>query len=161
MARGKPRQARRPDVPHADHVARHCNSQRVIRHPVTREVQGVWPEAFELRVTRNEEYLSAHWMEYFSTDIDLQFRDVVKALRKKRDVVPNSAIARLNAGLIVGAGSLRGHSLRIRDRSSTSDPGYSGIYGVPCDNSDAELLALLATECCIQVRAVRDIEATY
>jgi hypothetical protein len=111
MARGKPKQARRPDVPPADHVARHCNPQRVIRHPVTRQVQGVWPEAFELRVTKNGEYLSVHWMEYFSTDIDPQFRKVVKALRKKRDVVPNFAIARLNVGLIVQAGSLRGHSL--------------------------------------------------
>ena len=146
MARRKPKQARRPDVPHADHVARHCNPQRVIRHPVTRQVQGVWPEAFELRVTKNEEYLSVHWMEYFSPDIAPQFLEVVKALRKKRDLVPNSAIARLNAGLIVGAGSLRGHSLRIRDRSSTSDPGYSGIYGMPRDNSDAELLSLLATD---------------
>jgi hypothetical protein len=159
MARGKSKQARRPDVPHADHVARHCNPQRVIRHPVTHQVQGVWPEAFELRVPKNEEYLSVHWMEYFSTDIHLQFREVVKALRKKRDVVPNSAIARLNVRVIVWAGSLRGYSLRIRDRSSTSDPGYSGIYGMSPDNSDAELLALLATECCVQVRAVRDIEA--
>lgn len=160
MARGKPRQARRPDVPHADHVARHCNPQRVIRHPVTRQVQGVWPETFELRVTKNEEYLSVHWLEYFSTNVDRQFREVVKSLRKKRDVVPNSALARLNVGLIVRAGSLRGHSLRIRDRSSTSDPAYSGIYGMPRDNSDAELLALFATECCIQVRAVSDVEAT-
>jgi hypothetical protein len=160
MARGKPRQARRPDVPHVDHVARHCNPQRIIRHPVTRQVQGVWPEAFELRVTKNEKYLSVHWMECFSTDVDLQFRDVVKALRKKRCVVPNSAIARLNAGLIARAGSLRGHLLRIRDRSSTSDPGYAGIFGMPRDNSDAELLALFATECCTQVRAVSDIEAT-
>ena len=159
MPRGKPKQVRRPDVPHADHVARHCNPQRVIRYPITGEVQGVFPEAFELRIKMNEEYLSAHWMEYFSPDIAAQFLEVVKALRKKRDVVPNSAIARLNAGLIVRAGSLRGHSLRIRDCSSTSDPGYSGIFGLPRDNSDAELLALLATECCIQVRVVRDIEA--
>src|SRR5271170_905797 len=100
MPRGKPRQARRPDVPNADHVARHCNSQRVIRHPTTHEVQGVWPEAFELRVTKNEPYLSVHWMEYFSADVDHQFQEVVKALREKRDVVPNSALARLNAGLI-------------------------------------------------------------
>jgi hypothetical protein len=134
--------------------------QRVIRYPITGEVQGVFPEAFELRVTKNEPYLSVHWMEYFSADIDHQFQKVVNALRKKRDVVPNSAIARLNAGLIVRAGSLRGYSLRIRDCSSTSDPGYSGIYGLPRDNLDAELLALLATECCIQVRVVRDIEAT-
>src|ERR1019366_5863881 len=138
MARRKPKQARRPDVPHADDVARHCNPQRVIRHPVTRQVQGVWPEAFELRVTKNEEYLSVHSMEYFSPDIAPQFLEVVKALRKKRDLVPNSAIARLNAGLIVGAGSLRGHSLLIRDRSSTSDPGYSGIYGMPRDNWGAQ-----------------------
>jgi hypothetical protein len=159
MARGKPKQTRRPDVPHAHHVARHCNPQRVIRDQVTGQVRGVWPEAFELRVKKNEEYLSVHWMEYFATDTGTQFRDVVKALRKKRDVAPNSAIARLNAGLVVRAGSSRGHSLRIRDRSSAIEPGYAGIYGMPRDNSDTELLAQFVTECCVQVRAVRDIEA--
>jgi hypothetical protein len=160
MARSKPKQRRRADVPHCDHVARHCNPQRVIRHPVTKAIEGVFPQAFELRVQKAEQYLSTHWVECFSAEVDAQFRGVVQALRAKRDVVPNSAIARLNAGSVIIAGQARGHPIRIRDRSSADDPGYSGIYGTPRDNSDAEFLALLASECCVQVRGVREIDET-
>ena len=83
--RRRPKQVRRPDVPHADHIARYCNPQRVIRNPVTRAVEGVFPQAFELRQKLNEQYLSTHWMEYFSTDIDAQFQGVVKAPAQKID----------------------------------------------------------------------------
>lgn len=156
----RPQQVRRPDVLATHHIARHCNPQRVIRNPITRAVEGVFPQAFELRQKIKEQYLSIHQMEYFSTEIDSQFRGVIGALRKKgRTVGANSAIARLNAGLVVGAGHIRGHSIRIRDRSSEVDPGYAGIYGLPHDNSDAELLALLAGECCVSVRGVDEIDA--
>ena len=156
----KTKQKRR-DVPSAHHLARHCNSQRVIRDPTTRDIKGVWPEAFELRVTLNEKYLSTHWMEYFSSnDIEKQFKEVVKALRVKRNVGANSAIARLQAASVVDAGKGRGHNIRIRDRSSNADPGYAGIDGMPLDNSDRELLAILANECCMQVRGVGEIDAS-
>jgi hypothetical protein len=80
VAKRKGHQPRR-DVPAADHLARHCNSQRVIRDPITREIKGIWPEAFELRLNLREEYLSAHLMEYFARDdIDRQFRDIVQLL---------------------------------------------------------------------------------
>jgi hypothetical protein len=158
VAKKNAKQKRR-DVPGADHLARHCNSQRVIRDLITREIKGVWPEAFELRVTLNETYLSTHWMEYFlRDDIDKQFKEVVKALRKKREVKANSAVARLKAGPVVDAGTARGHSIRIRDRSSQSNPGYAGIEGMPSDNADRELLAMLANECCVQVRGVHEID---
>jgi hypothetical protein len=160
VAKKKAKHERR-EVPEADHLARHCNSQRVIRDPTTREIKGVWPEAFELRTKLEEEYLSTHWMEYFSRDdIDTQFQYVVQALRAKRDVKANSAIARLKARLVVEAGKSRGHPIRIRDRSSATNPGYAGIYNMPRDNSDRELLAVLANECCIQIRGVDAIDAT-
>lgn len=159
VAKKRTSKQKRRDVPGADHLARHCNPQRVIRDPTTREIKGVWPEAFELRVSRNEEYLSAHWMEYFSREnIDKQFKEVVRALRVKRDVVANSAIARLKVECVVDAGTARGHRIRIRDRSSEADPGYAGIYGMPYDNSDREFLAIIANECCIQVRGVHEID---
>ncbi len=98
-------------------------------------------------------------MESFAAVVDAQFKRVVAALRKKHpNVRPLGAFARLNAGLVVQAGAERGLSIRIRDRSVPNDPGYSGIYGMPLDNSDLEFLALLANECCIEVRAVADID---
>jgi hypothetical protein len=147
-------------VPLADHLARHCNSQRVIRDPITREIKGVWPEAFELRPLLNERYLSTHWMEHFSRqDIDMQFRDVVKALRAKRTVNAQSAIARLNVGSVVQVGAARGRSIAVWDRSSKNNPGYAAVYGLPLDNSDRHLLALLANQCCVQVLEVSGIDA--
>lgn len=155
-----PKQRRRPDVPNTDHVARYCNSQRVIRDPKTQAITGVFPQAFELRQKIKETYLSTHWMEFFAAVVDAQFKKVIAALRKKHpNVRPLGAFAKLNAGLVVQAGVGRELSVRIRDRSSPSDPGYSGIYGVPPDNSDLEFLALLANECCIEVRGVADIDA--
>jgi hypothetical protein len=153
-----PKQRRREDVPHKDHVARYCNPQRVIRDPNTNAIIGVFPQAFELRPKIKESYLSTHWMESFAVDVDAQFQAVVAALRDKLKIVrPEAAVARLNAGCVVQGGAMRELSIRIRDHSSRNDPGYSGIYGMPRDNSDVEFLALLANECCIEVRGVAEV----
>ena len=155
-----PAQRRRPDVPNSDHVARYCNPQLVIRDPKTQAIIGLFPQAFELREKIKETYLSTHWMESFAEVVDAQFKRVVAALRKKHPSVrPLGAFARLNAGLIVQAGAARKLSIRIRDRSNPNDPGYSGIFGMPLDNSDLEFLALLANECCIEIRGVAAIDA--
>jgi hypothetical protein len=155
-----PAQRRRPDVPNSDHVARYCNPQRVIRDPITKAITGLFPQAFELRQEIKETYLSTHWMESFAAVVDTQFKKVVAALRKKHpNVRPLGAFARLNAGRVLQAGAARNLSIRIRDRSSSNDPGYSGIYGMPLDNSDLEFLALLAKECCLEVRGVAHIDA--
>ena len=69
------------------------------------------------------------------------------------------AFARLDAGLVVQAGAARKLSIRIRDRSMPNDPGYSGIFGMPLDNSDLDFLALLANECCIEICGVASIDA--
>jgi hypothetical protein len=157
-----PKQHRREDVPHKDHVARYCNPQRVIRDPNTHAITGVFPQAFALLPKIKESYLSTHWMESFAVDVDAQFQAVVAVLRDKLDIVrPEAAVARLNAGCVIQGGAMRGLSIRIRDRSSRNDPGYSGIYGVPRDNSDVEFLALLANECCIEVRSVAEVSGKY
>lgn len=148
---------RRKDVPPEDHVARYCNPQRVIRDPNTNVIIGVFPQAFKLRPKIKEKYLSSHWMESFSPDVDTQFQEVAAALGKKLTIEPKAAIARLNVGYVIQAGEKKNHSIRIRDQSKPNDPGYSGIYGMPLDNSDAIFLDLLATECCIEVRSVSDM----
>jgi hypothetical protein len=149
-------------IPKTDHIARYCNRQRVIRDPLTGEILGVYPQAFELRPKINETYLSTHWMEFPQASqqgVEAQFRSAVAALRSKHpDVRPEAAFARLNVGRVIEAGLGRGLSIRILSRSKPSDPGYSGIYGMPPDNSDSILLAQLANECCIEVRGVADLD---
>jgi hypothetical protein len=98
-------------------------------------------------------------MEHFSNHIDIQFREVVRALRAKRTVSPHSAIARLHVGSIIQAGAARGRSIAVWNRSSKDNPGYAGIYGLPLDNSDRQLLASLANQCCVQVCEVGGIDA--
>ncbi|HXT08513.1 MAG TPA: hypothetical protein VN715_16465 [Roseiarcus sp.] len=161
MAKARKNNPRR-DVPSQDHVARYCNPQRVKRDPKTRTIIGVFPQAFELRpqMTPPEEYLSTYWMEAFSRELSDQYRGALAALKRKRGLAPLGVFARLNVGAILTAGMQRSLPIRVRDRSSPSDPGYSGIYNMPLDNRDVEFLALLAEECCIDACIVREIEAT-
>lgn len=152
-----PKQAHRKDVPPEDHVARYCNPQRVMRDPDTNAIMGVFPQAFKLRTKINEKYLSSHWMESFSTDVDTQFQAVAAALGKKLTIEPKAAIARLNVGYVVQAGVKKNHSIHVRNQSKPNNPGYSGIHGMPLNNSDSIFLDLLATECCIEVRGVTEM----
>jgi hypothetical protein len=132
----------------------------VIRDPTTQAIKGVFPQPFTLRTEISENYLSTYWMEVLSSaGIPAQFKAVLAALRKKHaGVKSKGAFAKLNAGLVLDAGSKRGLQLRIRDRSSANDPGYSGIFGMPLNNSDIEFLALLAGECCVEVRDIAEID---
>jgi hypothetical protein len=146
-------------VPETDHIARYCNPQRVIRHPITDEVEGVYPQAFELRPKIKETYLSTDWMEcpkLSAGDVDDQFRAVIAAVRRRLKVKDSAALARLNVGRVLEAGLRRGLSIRVFCRSKRDDPGYTGVYGMPPDNSDTVFLAQLANECCVEVRAVAD-----
>jgi hypothetical protein len=153
----KPKKTRR-DVPRADHIARYCNPQRVIRDPVTDAINGVYPQAFELRP--QETYLSASWLESFggNESSDYQFKAALRAFRAKLSIKHSGALARINAGRIIDVGAERGHSLRVHDRSSKANPGYASIDNTPLDNSDLQLLATFADEC-IEIRCVSAIDA--
>jgi hypothetical protein len=166
------KQTRRDDVPNADHVARYCNHQRVIRDPLTDEIKGVYPQAFALREKIRdkgpETYLSASWLEFFGRDagLDHQFKAALTALsakhsgvKKQSGVKLRGAFARLNVGRILEVGTERGHKLRVRNRSTSSDPGYASIDNTPLNNSDMELLAAFARSC-IEVVEIAQIDAS-
>jgi hypothetical protein len=162
MRRAAPQQRAYTSVPKTDHVARYCNVQRVIRDPITNKITGVRPQAFELRQKDKETYLSTYWMEFpcenASTNVDAQFRAVVTALRRKHpNVRPEAAFARLNVDRVVQAALVRQLPIRILCLPKRNDPGYTGIYGMPRDNSDSIFLAQLANECCIEVRGVAEL----
>jgi hypothetical protein len=148
-------------VPDINHVARYCNRHRVIRDLITQKIIGVRPQAFELRPDIKEKDLSAYWMEcpeFKATGLESQFQAVVTALRNKHpNVRLEAAFARLNVGRIMQAGLRRQLSIKVLCKSKKNDPGYTGIFGMPLDNSDKIILAQLADECCVEVRGVSDI----
>lgn len=153
-----PKAPKKRPVPPENHVARYCNPQQVIRNPETDAIEGVFPQAFALRIEKNELYLSTHWMEFFSNEVGGEFQAVVTALcNKKFKVKPRGAVAKLNAGCVVQGGAMRGLSIDIRIRSNSFNPGYAGIYGMPPNNSDEVFLAQLADEFCIEVRGVTEV----
>jgi hypothetical protein len=152
------RQRRRPDIPADEHVARHCNHQRVIRDRVTKQITGIYPQAFELRPQLKETYLSVNHFECLRGTLAAQFKEILAILRTKRSCGKDSALARLNAGEIITCGQERGHSLRLRASGSRNDPSYVQLLGLPLDNSDQLLLGNLAKRACVEVRAVSEID---
>lgn len=156
--KNKRKQVRR-DVPGEHHVARYCNSQVVDRDPENNAIRGVFPQAFALKTKQGEPYLSLRQFEYFVGTVDAQFKSLLMVFRDKiNNVRPVSAIARLNCDTILAAGTSRGHSFRMRDRSSDENPGYAGLEGMPKDNSDLDLLGILANQLCLEVRGVQEID---
>jgi hypothetical protein len=154
------RQKRRPNLPPADHAARYCHHQRVIRDPVTSQILGVFPQAFELRPKIKETYLSLNHFECLGGTLNHQYKTILKVLRSKKLPCPASAaLARVNAGAIIACGNECGHSLRLRPRPRPTDPSYVGLEGLPLDNSDQALLAKLARRTCVEIRAIADIDA--
>ena len=148
----KQKQKKRADIPSNDHVGRYCNPQRIIRDPSSQQVLGVFPEAFALRAERNENYLSAHWMEKLAYGLTDQFGGVVDALNRKGIATkPRGGILRINAGTVVAVGLSLGHTLRVSPRPTETDPCYSGIFGLPPDNRDHNLLSQLAQKSCVAI----------
>ncbi len=141
------------DVPNADHVARFCHPQRgVIRDPITKQIKGLYPEAFALKVERNECYLSMNHFEHFSPNADVQFTEVLKVLRSKF-IKPKHAIARLNAKKVRDCGGDK-HDISVRKHGNKKDPSYVHCTGLPLDNSDRNLL----TELAISYEEIREIK---
>jgi hypothetical protein len=152
------RKSKRNDVPASDHVARYCHPQRVIRDVATGAVMGLFPDVFKLRTHQSETYLSLNHFEYFTGDVDHQFREILAVMRGKFKRPPEPVIARLNAGSIVACGTSRQRQLRVRRRGKNKDPSYASLEGLPQDNSDEILLAKLAGETCIEVRSGAEID---
>ncbi len=69
----------------------------------------------------------------------------------------SGALAVLNAGEIGVCGRARDRNLRVRRRHDPYDTSYASVEGLPLDNSDTELLELLATTATIELHIVKDI----
>lgn len=145
------------DVPDADHVARFGHPQRgVIRDPITKQIKGLYPEAFALRVEKNETYLSMNHYEHLSPNVDVQFTKVLRVLRSKF-TTPKHAIARLNAKKVRACGGDK-HDINVRKHGNKRDPSYVHCTGLPLDNSDRNLLTELASSY-EEIREINQIES--
>lgn len=129
------------DIPDGDRVARLCTTQRQISGE-NNEVIGIQPQFFELRPKRKETDLSCEWVEFYSGDEEEKIKYIKNAVKERTKYKGKKAkIVILDVTSIKNCGLSRGRKIRVQQKKITSS--YSGIYGLPKDNSDFELLGEL------------------
>jgi hypothetical protein len=140
-------------VDDAHHVARYCSFQKLIQ----RDPLEVNPLAFELREA--ETFLSVNHCEHHPEPLLTQLRGILHDLDAKGFITkPAGGLAVLNVKKIKESGERRDANLRVRRRHDEKDASYASIDGLPSkDNTDAELLDLLALEATLSVHRVSDI----
>lgn len=138
-----------------EHVARYCGFQKLVANGTKVEVS---PAAFELRTHSSERFLSVNHCEHHSGSLLQQLRGILNDLTAKAFRFASSgALAVVKAGSIRSCGEERNCSLRVRRRHHPDDTSYASIDGLPLDNSDKELLQLLAAAANAQVHLVKNI----
>jgi hypothetical protein len=133
------------DLESEHHFARQCASTKLIRK--NGAVVGPFPQAFALRdATADrpaETTLSGIWLENFPGSRMEQLaaaRDELTAAG--RTVRPKDALAVLNVGDVIAAGSQRSMKLRVLHEPMPTSPSYAVIRGMMRD--DTGILDLLA-----------------
>ena len=130
-------------LPDDDHFSRYCKPTNVDR-------QGL-PMAAAFRLRRDEEYLSANWLECLGApDLPAAVELIREAFRRKNYALrANGRFAVVNVGaaktaVYEGVGS----SLRIDHLPSGNDQSHAGIFGYTADDLAvaAELAVLVTTE---------------
>jgi hypothetical protein len=143
-------------IPDDHHVARYCGRQRQVRHPISDVLLGVSPDAFALRVGENA--ISTNYLEHRLGPQKSQLQGIVGDLAAKGyKTSSGGAFAVLQIAKACGCGTRRGKELHIHRQDHPQDPSYATIRGVPLDNSDQELLSLLATVGCSSFVAMTDL----
>ncbi len=127
------------------HVVRKCSRQKQARDEHD-NVIGVNPSFFRLRTEKNELYLSSCWLEYFEGNETEKIEEVTHYLKNKMGKWGNALLAKSNVGLIKECGTKRGHKITVKHKPKKDDLAYSGILGLPLDNSDIALLDALSNE---------------
>jgi hypothetical protein len=148
MSKRKSKQTPRPLLGDAEHVARYCHHQRVLRDQETGEVISIL-DAFKLRASINEKELSVEHFEKLGAGFNARIKNAAAIFRSKiihDPVTPDSMISVLNVGSIIEIGKATGKELRVRDKSRPDRPAYAHVIGLPPDNSDSNLLASLSDE---------------
>ena len=141
-----------------EHFLRLCSRQRQIRD-TNGVIQGVTWEAFSLRTERKETYLSGALFECCNDSKKTKLRAALHSWRMGSMHFKNEhAIAICPAGDIRAVGKKQSKHLLVRFEPSKHKPFYAVLRGLPLDNSDNRLLAMLASICVASCHLVKDIE---
>lgn len=140
-------------IPDEHHVVRHCPKNRTIREDGV--VVGVLPQLFELRLHRNEEYLSSCYYEHFDGTHEERLKQCVEAT--PRQISDRDCMVLMNVGRTRTIASGHGAKVRVvHQYDHPKNPAYSKIKGVPFDPSSA-ILTLLADEAVDKFYVVKDL----
>jgi len=145
------------NLPENDHVVRFV-PQKLLWEEDGRLV-GVFYTAVALRTEKNETYVSLCWLQHFSDDYEDGICHAAQAIGQQRkgikvayDGFTVGAVAKIKE-----AAASKKTRLRIVHFGHAVHTGYSGIKGLPLDNSNQDLLELLASTAFTDTRYARDI----
>lgn len=132
------------------HIGRRCSAQRLTRDE-NGEPNGVSPAFFELDINKNEKDLSCDWLEFFSENRPEQIAGVKDALSKRMGGGNGSRIVVCNVGALKEIGSRFRTGIQIKGKGRKNDPSYSGVFGLPMDNSNGDLIAALVDDAVLEL----------
>ena len=124
------------DIPEKHYVARYCRPHCIDQSG--RTTAG----AFELRKNKNEDHLSANWMERCTgrVEVDRQIECVRKAMQHIGfNLSKNGRFARMNVGEIKKI-----DNLQVKSIPSPQNPSHAGIYYDSAKDENRSITAQLA-----------------
>lgn len=137
-----------------DHVIRY-GSKNKFNRDVDGNITGLSPAFFHFRVDRLEQDLSCDWAEHFGVDEQEQFMGTHQGLVARGHTCAKSGkLVSINVGNIKTVAQEFDIEADVEVKGIKRYPSYSGIYGLPKDNSKGELLAALTS---MPIRRISDI----
>jgi hypothetical protein len=132
-----------------EHFVRLCSRQKQIRDENDLVVGVTW-EAFALRKAINENYVSGACKEVFQTKenngLEAAFDSILGGFSPEAQKKRSSYIAVvIKCKDVLDAGKTRERTLRVRLEPNVKNAGYAALRRLPPDNTDTELLQLLAS----------------
>jgi|GEM_PF-2804283 len=138
------------DLADENNIVRHCSRQKLIFKDG--QAVAVSPFSFRLRPHIGETYLSCDWLEYFEGEKNDQLKEVASSLKNRFSKIgEQDHLAVINVGKTRECGTQRTIKLKVMHTPKTEKKSYSGVYGMPRENSDSILLELLATEAVVDL----------
>lgn len=122
-------------------MARRCSSQKLARDE-DGKILGVSPAFFHLRREINEKDLSCNWIEHINDTREKQIAAVKESMKKIKGG-KGSRVIISEVGILCAIADKFKVELTCKTKGQKNDPSYSGIYGLPRDNSNSDLIAAL------------------
>ena len=127
----------------AHNIVRKVAKSRIVVDQLTGERVPL-PSAFELRVAKGEDYLSASWLEFFSDNPDIAMKETVKILRHCTKISPGEkcGFAVGNVAAIRETCSRFSRKIRVVHEKGKLNPAYAAVRQI--GPNDLELMDELA-----------------